>query len=304
MPHMGPILVAGRSGQLANCLAGLARSRETPLVCRGRPELDLDNAASITRAVTAVLPRAIVNAAGYTAVDKAESEPDLAYAINRDGAARLARAAREFGVPFVHVSTDYVFDGRKGSPYREDDPAAPLGVYGRSKLEGEQAVAAANPAALILRASWVYSCYGQNFVRTMLRMAQTRDVVRVVDDQRGSPTSAADIADAILTLLERFSSAANAHRAGVYHLTGAGEATWYSFAAAIFSLWGGRGHRVPMLEPITTAEFPTPARRPADSRLDCGKIRMMFGIALPPWRRSLELCLDQLAAAPIELKER
>jgi dTDP-4-dehydrorhamnose reductase len=297
---MTPILVAGRNGQLAICLAELARARQVPLVCLGRPELDIADAASISRAVAAVKPRAVVNAAGYTAVDKAESEPERAYAINRDGAARLAQAAKASGIPFIHISTDYVFDGRKGVPYREDDPPGPLSVYGRSKLEGEQAVAAEHPAPVILRTSWLYSSHGQNFVRTMLRLARTRDLVRVVDDQHGSPTSAAEIAAAILALAGRLSAPLDPGRAGVYHLAGAGEATWHAFAAAIFSFWQERGHRVPKLEPIPTREFPTPARRPADSRLDCSKIERSFGVTLPHWRHSLARCLDELATAAAE----
>ena len=183
--EMRPILVAGKSGQLARCLVDIGKLRALPIVAFGRAEFDLENSCSIDRVVDAVLPRAIVNAAAYTAVDKAESEPERAFAVNRDGARRLAATARRIQVPFVHVSTDYVFDGRKSSPYREEDAPCPLGVYGRSKLEGELAVMDKNPDALIFRTSWVYSPYGTNFLRTMLRLADTRDVVRVVDDQSG-----------------------------------------------------------------------------------------------------------------------
>jgi dTDP-4-dehydrorhamnose reductase len=296
-----PILVAGKTGQLARCLAAEARRRDSALVALGRPELDLTGAESIAHVVAAHAPRAIVNAAAYTAVDKAEAEPALAMAVNRDGAEALAVAAARRGVPFIHVSTDYVFDGRNQAPYREDDVPCPLGAYGRSKLEGEAAVRAAYPAAVILRTSWVYSPFGQNFVATMLRLAATREKVQVVDDQHGAPTAAGDLARAILDLIEQLTAPQAADRiGGLYHLTNAGETTWYGFAGAIFAGWARRGHRVPALEPITTAQYPTPARRPANSRLDCGKIARVFGLRLPPWQTSLERCLDELASARAE----
>jgi dTDP-4-dehydrorhamnose reductase len=297
-----PILVAGKTGQLARCLAKEAHGRGLALVALGRPALDITDAGSIATAVAAHDPRAIVNAAAYTAVDKAEAEPDLAMAVNRDGAGALAAAAAQRGIPFIHASTDYVFDGRKEAPYREEDDPSPLGAYGRSKLAGEAAVRAACPAAVILRTSWVYSPYGQNFVTTMLRLAETRDAVRVVDDQHGAPTAAADLAGAILDLVERlgFGRAGDRGTASVYHLAAAGGTTWHGFAAAIFAGWARRGHRVPRLEPITTAQYPTPARRPANSRLDCSKIAGAFGLRLPPWETSLERCLDELAGAYVE----
>src|ERR1043166_6080989 len=202
-----PILVAGNTGQLARCLVEAARLRRTALVSVGRPELDLTRPEALAQVIEAHAPRAIVNAAAYTAVDKAEAEPTLSMAVNRDGAGALAAAASRLGVPFIHVSTDYVFDGRKDGAYVEEDAASPLGVYGRSKLEGESAVRAACPAGVILRTSWVYSPFGQNFVTTMLRLAETRDTVRVVDDQHGAPTAAADLADAILDLIDRLTEA-------------------------------------------------------------------------------------------------
>jgi dTDP-4-dehydrorhamnose reductase len=298
MSEERPILVAGHSGQVARCLTEVAAEMGLRLVALGRPDLDIGGADGIARTVAATGPGLIVNAAAYTAVDKAESEPDRAFVINRDGAAHLAAAAAAARVPFVHISTDYVFDGRKPSPYREDDATAPLGVYGRSKLDGEAAVRAACPSALVLRTSWVYSPYGQNFVRTMLRLAETRDVVRVVDDQHGAPTAAADIARAILAVAPQL--LAGRCRGGLYHLAAGGGTTWHGFAAAIFADWQRRGRRVPALEPIATAEYPTPARRPANSRLDCSRIALELGIRLPPWQESLTACLDALAAAPAE----
>jgi dTDP-4-dehydrorhamnose reductase len=291
------ILVAGKTGQLARCLADTARQRGVALVTLGRPELDLTHPESAARIVASHAPRAIVNAAAYTAVDKAEAEPTLAMAVNRDGAGALAAAAARLGVPFIHVSTDYVFDGRKDAPYREEDAPCPLGAYGRSKLEGEAAVRGACPAGVILRTSWVYSPFGQNFVTTMLRLATTREKVQVVDDQHGAPTAAPDLASAILDIAERLSAQRmdDGDTGGIYHLAAAGETTWYGFAGAIFAGWARRGHRVPMLEPITTAQYPTPARRPPNSRLDCRKIARIFGLRLPAWQISLERCLDELA---------
>ncbi len=295
-----PILVAGKSGQLARCLAQEARRRGSTLMNLGRPELDLGQPESVGRVVATHAPQAIVNAAAYTGVDKAETEPALAMAINRDGAGALAASAARLGVPFVHVSTDYVFDGRKAAPYREEDAPSPLGAYGHSKLAGEAEVRAACPAGVILRTSWVYSPFAPNFVITMLRLAATREKVQVVDDQHGAPTAAADLAAAILDLVEQLTAPRERNTGGIYHLAATGETTWYGFAGAIFGGWARRGHRVPMLEPITTAQYPTPAQRPANSRLDCSKAARVFGLRLPPWQSSLERCLDQLASTRAE----
>jgi dTDP-4-dehydrorhamnose reductase len=300
MSRERPILVAGNTGQLARCLVGVARRRGTALVSAGRPELDLTRPETLAQVIETHAPRAIVNAAAYTAVDKAEAEPALAMAVNRDGAGALAAAAARLRVPFIHVSTDYVFDGRKEAPYREDDAPFALGIYGRSKLEGEAAVAGAYPAGVILRTSWVYSPFGQNFVLTMLRLAATREKVAVVADQHGAPTAAFDLADAILDLIDRLAAARDRDTGGIYHLAAAGETTWHGFAAAIFAGWARRGHCVPALEAITTAQYPTAAQRPANSRLDCSKIARVFGLRLPPWQSSLERCLDELAPAQAE----
>lgn len=298
MQNARPILVAGNTGQLARAMAALAADARLPVVTIGRPELDLTDAGSIDRIVAARAPRAIVNAAAYTAVDRAESEAAAALAINRDGAAKLAGAAARLGVPFIHVSTDYVFDGTKAAAYREDDRASPLNVYGRSKREGEIAVLQAAPDAVVLRTSWVYSPYGQNFVKTMLRLAATRDHVRVVDDQRGAPTSAADIAGAIVKIVGQVER--NGPFGGIYHLTAAGETTWYGFAAAIFASWARRGGKVPALTAIKTKDYPTPAARPANSLLDCSKAALAFGVRLRPWQQALEQCLDDLENANLE----
>jgi dTDP-4-dehydrorhamnose reductase len=289
-----PILIVGKSGQLGRCLRNSAASRNRPVIAAGRPELDLETGNGIDRVIAAVEPSAIVNAAAYTAVDKAEAEPERAFGINCAGAALLADAAARRGIPFVQISTDYVFDGNNPASYREDDVAAPLNVYGASKLAGEMAVLRACPRAAVIRTSWVYSPYGTNFVRTMLRLSETQPMVRVVDDQRGRPTSAADLAEAVLVIAERLQSANGRDNAGTYHLAGEGETSWHGFAAAIFASLARRGRRVPGLQAITTAEYPTPARRPQNSCLDTSKAERIFGVQLPSWRFSLEACLDQL----------
>jgi dTDP-4-dehydrorhamnose reductase len=294
-----PILVVGKNGQLARCLRDSAVLRNVPLVAISRPELNLENGEGIDRVMAAVEPSAIVNAAAYTAVDPAEAEPQRAFGVNCDGAALLADASARCGISFIQISTDYVFDGSKRSRYREDDVPAPLNVYGSSKLAGEAAVLAACPGAVVIRTSWVYSPYGNNFVRTMLRLSETELVVKIVDDQRGTPTSAADLAAAILAIVERLRSAKGCGDGGIYHLAGEGETSWHGFAAAIFAGLARRGRRVPRLQAITTAEYPTPAYRPKYSCLDSSKAERVFGVRLPPWRSSLEACLDQLAMAEV-----
>jgi dTDP-4-dehydrorhamnose reductase len=292
-----PILVVGKAGQVARCLVDAGQLKGLPVLAAGRPQLDITDPQSVDRKIAAVLPRAIVNAAAYTAVDKAETEVAQAFALNRDGAGNLADAARKLCVPFIHISTDYVFDGRKPTPYQEDDLPSPLSVYGRSKLEGELAVLEANPDALIVRTAWVYSPYGSNFVKTMLRLAETQDVVRVVDDQCGAPTDAMEIARALLDMTMRLIESGMQRRSGIYHLTAFGETTWYGFAAAVYDEWASRGRRVPLLQAIATADYPTPAPRPANSRLDCTKIERTFGVRLPFWSMPLGGCVAHLAEA-------
>jgi dTDP-4-dehydrorhamnose reductase len=289
-----PILVAGKSGQLARCLLDSTVLHNVPMVAVGRPELDLESGEGIDRVIAAVEPSAIVNAAAYTAVDRAEAESERAFAVNCDGATLLAAGAARRGIPFIQISTDYVFDGSKRSPYREDDVPAPQNVYGSSKLAGEIAVLKACPGAAVIRTSWVYSPYGNNFVRTMLRLSDEQPVVRIVEDQRGTPTSAADLAVAILAIVEQLRSANGSDDAGIYHLAGDGETSWHGFATAVFASLARRGRRVPTLQAITTAEYPTPTRRPKNSCLDSSKAERVFGVRLPPWRSSLEECLDQL----------
>lgn len=291
------VLIAGREGQLAQALVPVFVGAGWRVAAQGRTDgLDLTGPASaVLETVRDAAPDLVVNAAAYTAVDRAESEIAAAMAVNRDGAAVLAAAAATVGAPVLHVSTDYVFDGDKASPYTESDRPAPIGAYGRSKLEGEAAVAAANPRSAILRTSWVCSATGQNFLRTMLRLAETRDEVSVVADQLGAPTFAADLAEAILRMAPRLmASPAGDAAFGVFHLSGAPDTTWHGFAQAIFAGAAARGRRVPTLHAIPTSAYPTPTRRPADSRLNCARIAAVHGVGRPDWRPSLERCLDTL----------
>ncbi|WP_092293224.1 dTDP-4-dehydrorhamnose reductase [Bradyrhizobium sp. Ghvi] len=290
----GPILIAGRNGQLGSCLLDVAALRGLSAVALGREELDLEVRDGIDTRVASIAPCMIINAAAYTAVDLAESEVGKAFSINRDGAAALADIAWQRNIPFVHLSTDFVFDGAKREAYDEADVPAPLNTYGASKLAGEAAVLAAHPLATVVRSSWIYSPTGSNFVRTMLRLAETRTIVRVVCDQLGSPTSAADLAVALLQIAERSLSDDRRIAAGIFHVAGQGAATWHGFAEAIFDGLSRRGGRPPSLEAITTAQYPSAARRPVNSRLDSSKAERVFGIRLPAWRQSLEICLDQL----------
>lgn len=275
------VLVTGRNGQVATSLIEKADMfPRIEVVAAGRPELDLEDAASVSRAIAAARPDVVVNAAAYTAVDKAEQEPARAFAVNRDGAAAAAAAATALGLPFIHLSTDYVYPGDKPSPYVESDATGPLGVYGQSKLEGEMAVRAAHPSPLILRTSWVYSPFGANFVKTMLRLAKDRPVLSVVDDQTGNPTSALDIADAILRILPMLTTG------GTYHLCGTGDVTWFGFAREIFAASAALGGPRSELKAISTAEYPTPARRPSNSRMSTAAFEARFGIRLRAWQEA------------------
>lgn len=288
------IAVTGRQGQVVTSLIERGPAAGVEIVAVGRPELDLADPASIRRALETVRPDAIVSAAAYTAVDKAESEPDLAFAVNGEGAGAIAEAASALGVPVVHLSTDYVFSGDKPEPYLETDPTGPVSAYGRSKLEGERRVAAAAADHAILRTAWVYSPFGANFLKTMLRLAETRDVLRVVADQQGQPTSALDIADGVIAVVRRLASDGDPALRGVFHMTACGSGTWADFAEAIFDRLHARTGKAVSVERITTADYPTPARRPANSRLDNTKLSETYGIILPDWRASTEVVLNRL----------
>jgi dTDP-4-dehydrorhamnose reductase len=289
------ILVTGCEGQVARSLVERASEVGAEVVTRGRPDLDLAGPASaIVSAIEAARPDAIVSAAAYTRVDKAEAEPDLAFAINEAGAAAIARAARGLDVPLVHLSTDYVFDGSKSEPYIETDPAEPTTVYGASKLAGEKAVLAEHGNSAVLRTAWVYSPFGANFGKTMLRLAEARDKVAVVADQRGNPTSALDIADGVMAVITGLRSDQDPDRRGVFHMTATGEASWADLAEAVFRVSAEAGGPNATVKRITTADYPTAARRPANSRLDCSKLAQVYGLRLPDWRDSLQVVVKRL----------
>lgn len=288
------VLIAGRGGQVARALARSVPVESVNATCLGRPELDIRDARSITRAVEAAAPDLVINAAAYTAVDQAETEQEEARLVNAAGAGALAKAAADCGAPILHLSTDYVFNGEKDSPYVETDPVAPLGAYGRSKLEGERAVTQANPQAVILRTAWVYSPWGKNFAKTMLRVAEARDELAVVHDQQGNPTSAEDIAAALWGIADRYGRNSKALAPGVFHMTAAGEASWAEFAEEIFAVSAAAGGPSARVKRITTAEYPTPTRRPANSRLDCSRLAAAYGIVLPDWRQSTRSVVEEL----------
>ena len=292
------LAVTGGPGQLVLSMAERCAALGHGCVAVGPPALDLamPDDDAIHAALAAARPDAIVNAAAHTAVDKAEGEPDLAHAINAAGAGAVARAALRLGVPVVHVSTDYVFSGDKPAPYVETDPTGPTGVYGASKLAGETAVLASGADAAILRTAWVYSPFGANFVKTMLRVGATRPELGVVDDQHGCPTNALDLADACIAVAANLIARADADLRGVFHAAGAGEASWADFAEAIFAESAHHGGPVATVRRITTAEYPTPARRPANSRLDCSRLAAAHGIRLPAWRDSLPPVVARLIA--------
>lgn len=285
-------LIFGRTGQLAIELARRAPDGVDPVML-GRDAADLASPETCARAVTETDADIVINAAAYTAVDQAEAEPELARLVNARSPGAMARAAAARGLPFIHVSTDYVFDGSGERPWREDDPTGPLGVYGQTKLEGERAVLDAGGTAIILRTAWVFSAHGRNFVKTMLRLGAERQDLSIVADQRGGPTAAADIADAMWTIADAFAKGKGVP--GIYHFSGAPAVTWADFAEAIFAT-SRRITAAPRVRRIATSEYPTPARRPANSVLDCTRIRETYGIAQPDWRQSLVQVIEEIEA--------
>jgi dTDP-4-dehydrorhamnose reductase len=283
------ILLFGADGQLGGYLCERLPALGA-LTAFDKRDLDLTDLAALAARIRAERPALIVNAAAYTAVDKAESEPALAQTLNAAVPGAMAAAAKAGGALLVHYSTDYVFDGVSRAPYREDDPTRPLGAYGRTKLAGEEAVRASGCAHLILRTAWLYSNRGHNFFKTMLRLAGERDELRVVDDQIGCPTYADPLADATIEIVRRIQSQPEPHNLyGTYHAVCSGQTSWCGFAREIVTL-AGLGERV-RVTPIATADYPTPARRPANSVLACDKLERAFGIRLPPWREALRQCL-------------
>jgi dTDP-4-dehydrorhamnose reductase len=289
------VVVTGREGQVVRSLIERGAAAGADVVPLGRPELDLSAAEpGIVEAICSAQPDVVVSAAAYTAVDKAEAERELAFAVNERGSRAVARAAREIGVPIIHLSTDYVFNGTGDRPYTETDPTMPNGVYGASKLAGEQAVLAECRDSAVLRTAWVYSPFGSNFVRTMLRLAGDRKEVSVVADQRGNPTSALDIADGVLAVAANLSAGADPAHRGLFHMTGAGEASWAEFAESIFACSAASGGPAARVNHITTAHYPTAAKRPANSRLNSDKLAHSHGVRLPEWRQSLKDVVTRL----------
>ena len=285
------ILITGHHGQvsqeLQQRLQGLGE-----LIVLGRDQLDLANADLIRQQVRAHRPGLIINAAAHTAVDLAESEPDAAFAINAVAPGILAEEAKALGIPLIHYSTDYVFDGSKPAPYTENDMPNPLGVYGHSKLAGERAIAAVGGQYLILRTSWVYSSHGKNFLLTMQRLLQEKPQMRIVADQIGAPTWAGTIANSTRLLIEQW-QAGKAGKWGVYHLTAQGETSWFGFAEAIGAQLRADGKACAELEPIPSSAYPTPAKRPLNSRLDCKRLQQQWQVSQPQWQDALQECLAQ-----------
>lgn len=289
------ILVTGREGQVVRSLLEKASHRpDLDVITLGRPELDLTKPETVHSAIEAMKPDLVVSAAAYTAVDLAEDEQELAFAVNATGAEAVAEAAKTCGVPVIHLSTDYVFAGDADEPYVETDATGPRSVYGRSKLEGERLVARANPQHIILRTAWVYSPFGRNFVKTMLKLAETRDALSVVSDQWGNPTSALDIADAIIRVADHLAAAPDFSAYGVYHLVGTGDTNWSGFARAIFGESARLGGPTATVTDIESADYPTKAARPANSRLSTAKFQRVFNWSAPHWQPSLRDVVTRL----------
>ncbi len=289
------ILVTGTQGQVDTSLQQLGDATPGIEVVRlGLPQIDLSCIDTLEAPIREARPDVIVSSAAYTAVDKAESEHGLAYAINGDAPGELARIAAALDVPLLHMSTDYVFSGDKAGAYVETDTPGPVSIYGLSKLAGEMAIETTTPNHVILRTAWVFSPFGNNFLKTMLRLGETRDEINVVADQHGCPTYAPEIARALLAIAQRVAADPDPALRGTFHLTNQGETTWAGFAEAIFIGAARRGRKSVTVNPIATSAYPTPAKRPANSRLDGDKLYNTYGMKLDTWQTSLDACLDQL----------
>jgi len=291
----GPILLFGAAGQVGRNLMAVAQQRGIDIRGVTRAQADITQPDAVAAVVAQAQPRLVVNAAAYTAVDRAEREPALAHAVNAIGAENVARAAAAARAPVLHLSTDYVFDGSKDGAYVETDALAPLGVYGATKAEGEARLRAAHADSIVLRTAWVYGAYGSNFLKTMLRLAVSEPRLRVVADQHGCPTATADIAEAILAV-DTALNAGSAAR-GVFHFAGTGVTSWHGFAEAIVACQAARTGKRPPVDAITTADYPTAARRPANSALDSGLFARTFGYRALPWDARMREAIDALAGA-------
>ncbi|MFG1298763.1 dTDP-4-dehydrorhamnose reductase [Xanthobacter sp. V3C-3] len=296
---MTRILLLGAGGQLGREVTALAADKGIALTGLGHADLDIADPVAVARALEAARPDAVINAAAYTAVDKAEAEPELAARINAFAPGLVAERCARYRTPMVHVSTDYVFDGTKAGAYVEADPVAPLGVYGRTKAAGEAAVRAATERHVIVRTSWVYGAYGNNFLKTMLRLAGERDQLRVVADQRGCPTATRDLAEAVIAAA--LAAAGGEARWGTFHFAGTGATTWHGFASAIVAAAAEHTGRRPQVDAITTADYPTPARRPRNSELASDLFERTFGVRAAPWQeRTREVVATLLAPTASE----
>ena len=289
------VLITGAQGQVGKELSAIALEKGFNVIAASRAELDISQTQNVEQYMSQCQPDIVINAAAHTAVDKAEDELDLAFAINRDGAANLAIACSKLNIPLLHISTDYVFDGTNTASYNENDAVAPLGVYGESKWQGEEAIRQNLNHFIILRVAWVFGAQGNNFVKTMLRLGESRDELNVVADQFGGPSPAKDIAQTLITLVEKFQQ--NKTLAwGTYHYCGKEKTTWYDFASEIFKQAFELGilNKQIKVNPITTAEYPTAAKRPENSMLDCSKLASTFGIEMPLWKDGLKQVLTEL----------
>ncbi len=293
---MKPILITGGSGQLGTALARLAAARGLPHRAVSRPAFDFQAPDTLAACLDATRPSLVINAAAYTAVDAAETDQAAAARANHTGPAALAQLCAQAGIPLIHISTDYVFDGNKGAPYTETDDTCPTGIYGATKRDGETAILATTAQAIILRTAWVYADTGKNFVRTMLNAARKTTTLRVVADQHGSPTAAGDLAAAILHIAGLLQTGWHETYRGIFHATNQGATSWHGFAETIFATAATHGLIRPSVIPIATADWPTPAKRPADSRLDGSKLAQTFGYTLPDWQTPLPAIVRNLLA--------
>ncbi len=291
------IMVIGRSGQLGRSLTEAVLRPDVSLISVGRPQCDIRQQASVAASIDTAAPDLVVNAAAYTAVDGAEAAQEEAFAVNADGPFHIGAACAVRGVPMIHISTDYVYDGSKSSPYVETDAAAPLNVYGRSKLAGEERLAEVQPQHVIIRSAWVHSPFGDNFTKTMLQLAQAQPTIRIVDDQIGNPTYAPHLADAVLAIAARIAGGSDVwDEWGIYHVAATGATSWFGLAREIFSIAAAAGRPTPEFEAIGTADFPTAAARPANSRLDTSKLHAVFGLKLPHWTDGVAAGVERLIA--------
>jgi len=288
------VLVTGADGQLGRELVRLGQSVDFEVYGLNRHQLDITNKIKIKQILARISPSLVINAAAYTHVDRAENESDLAYAVNKDGPTYLARYCANNQLKLIHISTDYVFDGTKSQPYQESDPVAPLGVYGRSKAQGEAAIRSILPNHIIVRTAWLYGVYGNNFVKTILKLAAEKPTLQVVADQFGSPTSAEGLAEALLTISNKI-NANDKIDWGTYHYCCKGITTWHGLAERIIELAAPYAAlQTRQVEAITTAEWPTPAKRPPYSALNCTRIKSRFGIDPEPWPQSLKHTIDRI----------